>query len=818
MTMLSSSAGQPHHQALEIDAMRALAARDFATAYRLADRRCRISPPAEAHDYVLRAEALFHMGERRSALADLGRAIAIAPNDITANRRMLNWGGGRRRKLAALSLIRHDSDTRVLGEAIDVAGRRRPLGALRVFDDRVRGWAAWGGLAPVEVIVTDVDGESVSSFVDADAGHPLTGTETRAASFDLPRPRSRAAQSVHLALDGAQFVSVYAPPNERSIRAPLPAGAGKHDGVTVIVPVYRDFEATRTCIDAVRAEIRHSPQHRAVIVNDATPDPRIARYLDEIAGEAGVRLMTNSGNRGFVGAVNRALGEIAGGDVILLNADTVPPPGFIDRLAAAAYSAADIGTVVPLSNNGELTSFPAGGESPLGPLGEVFAIDTIAARVNAGKVVDIPSGTGFCLYVTRACLSATGALSEAFHFGYFEDIDFGLRARAAGFRAVCAPSVYVGHAGSRSFGSGKSALALKNFPILAERFPDYPDECAAFAAADPLRPARAAMERESLAWPIRARLLVTAGGVVVEIADQRVRQLGGDGETAVVLRIKGGPCPIVEVGGSGLVIPKSMRFQLGDATEMRAIADVIGLIAPSAIEILDPASVPTAFLELLLASGFPCDVLIADDGLFRAAGTERQRALATARERVRRFVAPNARAEAYAVRNLRAEETARVVRDGPDTSPARTPVKGDSLRLGIVPGRSSPDELRLVQAVAVALARASSEATMIVLGETAGDDGLMARGNTFVTGPCGASELPRTMRHHGIGYVLAGFGRPLFGHPATERALAANRPVATVDWSGQRVLLSSCDLALDPDASASQVAAEVCGWMMDERR
>jgi O-antigen biosynthesis protein len=819
MTMLSMSAGQPHHQALEIDAMRALAARDFATAFRLADRRCRISPPAEAHDYVLRAEALFRMGERRSALTDLGRAIAIAPDNMIANRRMLSWGSGRRRKLAALSLIGHDSDTRVLSEAIDAVGRRRPLGALRAFDDRVHGWAAWDGHAPVEVIVSDVEGETVSSFVDADATHPLTGATTQAASFDLPRPRSPAAQSIHLAIDGTRFVSIYAPPNQRGSQARLPDGAaGERDGVTVIVPVYRDFEATRTCIEALRPEIRRTPQHRALIVNDATPEPRIARYLDEIAGEPGVTVMTNSSNRGFVGAVNRALDEIAGGDVILLNADTVPPPGFIDRLAAAAHSDAGIGTVVPLSNNGELTNFPRGGESRLGPVDEVLAIDATAARVNAGRVIDIPSGTGFCLYVTRACLTATGALSEAFHFGYFEDIDFGLRARAAGFRAVCAPSVYVGHAGSRSFGSDKSALVLKNFPILAERFPDYPNECAAFAAADPLRPARAAMERESLAWPSGARLLVTADRVVAEIAEERARQVSGDGEASVVLRLSGGPYPAVEVSGSGRAIPQSMRFRLGDVAEMRSIADVIGLIAPSAIEILNPANVPAAFLELLLGSGFPCDLLIADDGLFRPAGAERQRTLATVRERARRFVAPNGRAEAYAARYLLPEETARLARAAPDAASTRMPAKSGALRLGVVPGRSSPDELRVVQAIAVALARASAEATMIVLGETAGAEGLMASGNTFVTGPCDASELARTMRHHGVGHVLAGFGRPLFGHPATERALAANRPVATVDWSGRRVSLSPCDLAIAPGASANEIAAAVCGWMMDERR
>ena len=81
--------------------------------------------------------------------------------------------------------------------------------------------------------------------------------------------------------------------------------------------------------------------------------------------------------------------------------------------------------MTPLSNNGEETSFPVANKlNPLGSIDEVLAIDAIAAAVNAGRVVDIPNGTGFCLYVTRECLDAVGSLSEDFYRGYVEDVDF----------------------------------------------------------------------------------------------------------------------------------------------------------------------------------------------------------------------------------------------------------------------------------------------------------------------------------------------------------------------------------------------------------
>jgi GT2 family glycosyltransferase len=204
-----------------------------------------------------------------------------------------------------------------------------------------------------------------------------------------------------------------------------------------------------------------------MLVNDASPDAAINDYLAGIGRDQRVELLNNAANLGFVESVNRALAEIPRGDILLLNADTIVPENFLDRLAAAARSAAGIGTVTPLSNHGEFTSFPiANPANPLPPLAEIAAIDRVAAAANAGRIVTIPNGIGFCLYVTRACLDAVGALSSRYHRGYLEDVDFCLRARERGFRNVCAPSVYVGHAGSRSFGREKRSLVVRNLAII----------------------------------------------------------------------------------------------------------------------------------------------------------------------------------------------------------------------------------------------------------------------------------------------------------------------------------------------------------------
>ena len=46
----------------------------------------------------------------------------------------------------------------------------------------------------------------------------------------------------------------------------------------------------------------------------------------------------------------------------------------------------------------------------------------------------MPSGVGFCLYITRAGMEAVGQLSEIYSRGYYEDVDFCLKAHEMGLR------------------------------------------------------------------------------------------------------------------------------------------------------------------------------------------------------------------------------------------------------------------------------------------------------------------------------------------------------------------------------------------------
>ena len=363
--------------------------------------------------------------------------------------------------------------------------------------------------------------------------------------------------------------------NDRAPAFQVDISADRDDvSVTVIVPVYGDYVATQACLEGLMRELDKESQHRAIVVNDASPDDRIRELIEGLAPRKNLRVLTNPRNLGFVGTINRALKETGSGDVILLNADTIIPHDLIARLSSAARLSPDIGTVTPLSNNGEFTSFPVPNRpNAVGSVADIETLDRIAARVNAGDVIDIPNGIGFCLYITRGCLDAVGTLSEDYHRGYLEDVDFCLRARQRGFRHVCATSIFVGHAGTRSFGKHKRSLVVRNLEIIERRFPLYRGECAVFMQADPLNAARQAIEFAIPPAHVSAALLVTAGGTVAEIAREQARQLLSGGEPAVlILEIRYEPGRVVgRLRNAAEAVPQSLDFDLpssGAASEL----------------------------------------------------------------------------------------------------------------------------------------------------------------------------------------------------------------------------------------------------------
>jgi GT2 family glycosyltransferase len=261
----------------------------------------------------------------------------------------------------------------------------------------------------------------------------------------------------------------------------------------VVIPAYNAAPELGHCLQTVRSTV--PPDTEVVIIDDASPDPALARLLERWRHEAGPRwrLLANRENRGFVATANRGM-RLSSGDVVLLNADTEVTPGWLEGLARCLASDSAIATATPWTNNGEIASIPQFCvANPAPPDRDAVAREL--ARAGAPAYPELPTAVGFCMAIARRAIDRVGYFDEAlFGRGYGEENDFSMRARAAGMRNVLCDDVYVVHLGGRSFGP----LGLKpdagSMERLLSRHPSYLELVQAFIAGDPL----AARRREIL--------------------------------------------------------------------------------------------------------------------------------------------------------------------------------------------------------------------------------------------------------------------------------------------------------------------------------
>jgi GT2 family glycosyltransferase len=856
--------GRDHHLMLERRAALALTADDFTTAFMYADRRCRIAPPPTSHCFVLRAQAAWRLGRHAAALEDLEEAIEIDPTSVAANRRALAWATDDVRLKAARRLIPQERDPAILRNAIAAlreAGEQT-WSACSVLDSHVTGWVAWIGSDPLEASVVSEDAR-LTTALGADPLHVLATRDISATEFRLHRPPSTQPQHLVLSRSGTTFLDRRLPANQAAPRAfryrpsgregisspreePCPPGEkpypsrGEPCPPTVIVPVFDDCDATIACFESLlkagptfTRERRNGSKDafRVLAVDDAAPDPALRRYLRLLADSKLIDLVVNPQNLGFIGSINRALAEVSQGDVILLNADTLVPPGFVERLAAAAHSQAEIATATPLSNNGDIFSFPQPGfVNPMPDYDEMVSLDRAAATANASIVVDTPTGIGFCLYVTRRCLDAVGGLSERFERGYLEDVDFCLRAREQGFRNVCAPSVYVAHHGSKSFKQQKRGLVLRNLGVLDERFPSFRKECLAFEAADPLHAIRSNLER-AIDQPAGSAVLIAAGpGGGCAMAEARARQLAADGERVIVAARERTALRVKAFDGS------SPQGTLLDLDAQDQCLEALRRLRPSRLEIIDP-HVPRRLLEFARRLSVPIDLWITAE-------------LSLAHvDMANRLLAPTQAAAAFAKARLPGREPqlvpwpspplvidelthreakvgieietkveakvgARVGTEVETKVGTKIEAKVEAKVLAVVPSSPSSRAWQTIFALATRFQQPDGGAVRIVVaGATADDQTLMAFPNVFVTGPVAARELGDLLAAVGASFVLTDFEHPLFGDPLAEAARTANRPVAFRDWSHGHLESREQDLALATYVSDAALANTVALWI-----
>ena len=229
---------------------------------------------------------------------------------------------------------------------------------------------------------------------------------------------------------------------------PRPLGVGATaPEVSIVVTTSSNLPFLTLCLRSVLCHGR-CPSFEVVVVDNGSRDGTRS-YLEQVSdGDPRVRPLFNDGNRSFAAATNQGVAAATGATLVLLNDDTLVPQGWLARLVRHLDDPA-VGIVGAVSNR-------AGNEAQLDTDYRTYAefrcFAADRSRDHAGELTDIRTVTMFCAGIRRAVWDRVGVLDERFEVGMFEDEDYAMRLRTAGWRVVCAEDSFVHHFGQATLG------------------------------------------------------------------------------------------------------------------------------------------------------------------------------------------------------------------------------------------------------------------------------------------------------------------------------------------------------------------------------
>ncbi len=248
--------------------------------------------------------------------------------------------------------------------------------------------------------------------------------------------------------------------------------------VTIVVPVYGDWESLTVCIDSLNTHV-DTKRHKVLLVNDCGPDvDAIEKNIKEqIVNLESFEYYRNDKNLGFVQTCNRAVFELdnTDNDVLLLNSDTKVTAGFLEEMVDVLYATDKHGCVCPRSNNATIASVPFRMQNNTSDR-ELDYAEMVYEKIkdHLPRYHVTPVAVGFCMLIKRELIKNFGLFDEVYGLGYSEENDFCQRINKYGFSSVMANHALVFHLESRSFTSEKKAMLVeKNESFMLTRYPYY---------------------------------------------------------------------------------------------------------------------------------------------------------------------------------------------------------------------------------------------------------------------------------------------------------------------------------------------------------
>jgi len=209
-------------------------------------------------------------------------------------------------------------------------------------------------------------------------------------------------------------------------------------------------DETLRCLTELKKVITLDHQLKTILVDNASQDDT-ASAIKKIFPQ--IKLIINQENRGFAAGVNQGL-KLALKDkemkfVLLLNNDTFLNKNFLKKLLEVIQKEKKIGLIAPALKHYQNNKLFYGMEGYL-DLRKGLAKHRNVRVIKNKKIIEADFLSGCCLLIRREVLEKIGLFDERFYL-YLEDVDYCLRVRQAGYKAVLDPKIVIGHKVSAGF-------------------------------------------------------------------------------------------------------------------------------------------------------------------------------------------------------------------------------------------------------------------------------------------------------------------------------------------------------------------------------
>mgnify|MGYP000725084499 CR=1 FL=1 len=248
--------------------------------------------------------------------------------------------------------------------------------------------------------------------------------------------------------------------------------------LTVIVPVYGDWESLCENIHHLKKHISRFSKWEVLLVNDCGPDADILEPKIKVAisGRKNFHYYRNEENLGFVKNCNNAALKLSNqqNDIVLLNSDALITNKALQNMQKVLYAKDEIGAVCPRSNSATIFSVPMKPEAGKQyTMSESYSIYRKIRR-KLPKYYISPIAHGFCMMIRRDVINKYSLFDEIYGKGYGEENDFCMRIRREGVYCAVSNKSYVFHYKARSFTEEvRSTQVDNNEKILDRRYPEY---------------------------------------------------------------------------------------------------------------------------------------------------------------------------------------------------------------------------------------------------------------------------------------------------------------------------------------------------------